>query len=89
MFEVPVFQQWLVAHLHNTMAYGAILPLPKQNQADHNHSCYGHSDNEQANESAAPKAEVLSQRTEGFLLQRSQKKKTWNEEMTQLSYHNS
>lgn len=54
------------------MADGAVLSLPQQNQADHNHRCYGHCDNKQANESTAPKAEVLPKRTEGFLLERRQ-----------------
>lgn len=49
------------------MTDGAVLPLPQEHQADHNHSCYGHRDHQQANQCAAPEAEVLSQRAVGLL----------------------
>lgn len=50
-----------VAYLHNAVTDGAILPLPQKHQADHDHSCYGHCDHQQADQSTAPEAEVLSQ----------------------------
>lgn len=59
------------AHLHDPMADGAVLPLPKHHQADDNDRGDGHCDDQQANEGAAAQTEVLPQRPRGFLKQQS------------------
>lgn len=56
-----------VAHLHDAVADGAVLPLPQKHQTDHNHSCYGHRYHQQTNQCAAAEAEVLFQGPEGPL----------------------
>ena len=56
-----------MAYLHDAVTDSAVLPLPQKHQTDHNHSCYGHRDHQQADERAAPEAEVLSQGAEGLL----------------------
>lgn len=56
-----------VAYLHDAVTDSAVLPLPQEHQTDHNHSCYGHRDHQQADERAAPEAEVLSQGAVGLL----------------------
>lgn len=58
----------LASHLHNAVADGAVLPLPQQHQADDDDCGDRHGDDQQANQSTASKAEVLTQRTECFLL---------------------
>lgn len=55
-------------NLYDAMTDGAVLPLPQKHQTDHNHSCYGHSDHQQANQCTAPKTEVLSQGAIGLQL---------------------
>lgn len=59
---------WPLAHLHNAVTDGAVLPLPQQHQTDHNHRRYGHRNHQQANQSAAPEAEVIHQGAERLLL---------------------
>lgn len=55
------------AHLHDAMADSAVLSLPQKHQTDHNHSRYGDCNHQQANQCAAPKAEVLSKGAIGLL----------------------
>lgn len=76
LWIVPLIQP--AAYLHDAMTDGAILPLPQKHQADHNHSCYGHRDHQQANQCTAAEAEVLSQRTVGFLTGRVGVKESGN-----------
>lgn len=49
------------------MADGTVLSLPQKHQTDHNHSRYGDCNHQQANQRAAPEAEVLSQGVVGLL----------------------
>lgn len=63
------------------MTDGAVLPLPQKHQADHYHSCYGHCNHQQANECAAPEAEVLSQGAV-WLLQVEEQSKEMKHELT-------
>lgn len=65
-----------MAYLHDAMTDGAVLPLPQKHQTDHNHSCYGHRDHQQANQCTAPEAEVLSQGAVGLLKGRTSERKT-------------
>ena len=58
-------------YLHDAVTDGAVLPLPQKHQADHDHSCYGHGNHQQANQCAAPEAEVLSQGAVGLLTGRA------------------
>lgn len=64
-----------VAHLHNAVTDGAILPLPQKHQADHDHSCYGHCDHQQADQCTAAEAELLSHGAVRLLSGRTGKKK--------------
>lgn len=57
----------LLTHLHDAMADGTVLSLPQKHQTDHNHSRYGDCNHQQANQRAAPEAEVLSQGVVGLL----------------------
>lgn len=59
----------LFTHLHDAMADGTVLSLPQKHQTDHNHSRYGDGNHQQANQCAAPEAEVLSQGAVGLLSQ--------------------
>lgn len=65
-----------VAYLHDAVTDGAVLPLPQKHQTDHNHSCYGHRNHQQANQRTAAEAEVLSQRAVGPLTGRTGERKT-------------
>lgn len=54
-------------HLHDPVAYGAILPLPQHHQADDDDCGNGHCDDQQANEGTTTQTEVLPQWAHGFL----------------------
>lgn len=56
-----------LTHLHDAMTDGTVLSLPQKHQTDYNHSRYGDCNHQQANQCAAPKAEVLSQGAVGLL----------------------
>lgn len=49
------------------MADSPILPLPQKHQTNHNHSCYGYCNHQQANQCTAAEVEILSQGTVGLL----------------------
>lgn len=76
MCAFPPLPKSQLAYLYDAMTDGAVLPLPQKHQTDHNHSCYGHSDHQQANQCAAPKTEVLSQGAIGLLTCRTGESKT-------------
>lgn len=60
--------EWPLAHLHNAVTDGAVLPLPQQHQTDHYHRGDGHCNHQQANQSAASEAELIRQGAERLLL---------------------